>query len=105
MVNADNQELGQLAYSFAVISDTHVNPDEDSCNSPFPVNGRSNRRLRYVVADINRREVDFVVHLGDLLHPVPETGELYAQAANSYREIVADLSVPIQVLPVQQRRI
>lgn len=99
MVNADNQELGQLAYSFAVISDTHVNPDEDSCNSPFPVNGRSNRRLRYVVADINRREVDFVVHLGDLLHPVPETGELYAQAANSYREIVADLSVPIQVLP------
>ncbi|MFA3918703.1 metallophosphoesterase family protein [Ruegeria hyattellae] len=99
MVNVNAPGLGRFEYSFAVISDTHVNPDEDSCNSPFPVNARANRRFRFVVADINRREVDFVIHLGDLLHPVPETGELYAHAANAYRKIVSDLSVPIHVLP------
>lgn len=99
MTNLDVPGLGRFEYSFAVISDTHVNPEEDSCNSPFPVNARANRRFRYVVADINRREVDFVVHLGDLLHPVPDTGDLYAQAADAYRAIVSDLRVPIHVLP------
>ncbi|MEW2918481.1 metallophosphoesterase [Ruegeria sp. ANG10] len=99
MVSAGKVGLGRFVYSFAVISDTHVNPDEDRCNSPFPVNARANRRFRYVVADINRREVDFVVHLGDLLHPVPETGELFAQAAEAYRAIVSDLTMPIHVLP------
>ncbi|WP_170413305.1 metallophosphoesterase family protein [Ruegeria arenilitoris] len=99
MVNTGKAGLGHFVYSFAVISDTHVNPDEDRCNSPFPVNARANRRFRYVVADINRREVDFVVHLGDLLHPVPDTGELFARAAEAYRAIVSDLTMPIHVLP------
>lgn len=93
------EDLGNLAFTFAVISDTHVNPDEDLCNSPFPVNGRANPRFRHVIADLNRRDIAFVVHLGDLLHPVPETGELYAAAANSYRAIEADLTVPVTHVP------
>ena len=92
-------DLGRKLYSFAVISDTHVNPDEDVCNSPFPVNARANRRFRHLVGDLNRRNITFVMHLGDLLHPVPETGALYAQAANAYREIVSELSVPIHHVP------
>ena len=99
MGRTENTDLGRYVYRFAVISDTHVNPDEDRCNSPFPVNGRANRRFRYVISDINRRDVDFVVHLGDLLHPVPETGVLYAQAAEAYRTIVSELNAPIHVLP------
>lgn len=91
--------LGDKVFSFVVISDTHVNPDEDDCNSPFPVNKRANRRFRYVVQDINKRSVDFAVHLGDLLHPVPDSGQPYHQAAEKYRDIVADLEVPIHVLP------
>ncbi|MEM6761082.1 MAG: metallophosphoesterase [Pseudomonadota bacterium] len=88
-----------MAFRFAVISDTHVNPDEDTCNAPFPVNSRANRRLRHVIADLNRRDIDFVVHLGDLLHPVPETGPLYVAAAAAYRALVADLAVPIWHVP------
>ncbi|MGB7271539.1 MAG: metallophosphoesterase [Albidovulum sp.] len=93
------EDLGDLAFTFAVISDTHVNPDEDVCNSPFPVNGRANPRFRHVIADLNRRDIAFVVHLGDLLHPVPETGDLYAAAANAYRAIEADLRVPVRHVP------
>ena len=91
--------LGLKLFSFAVISDTHINPDEEDCNSPFPVNKRANRRFRYVVQDVNKRYVDFVVHLGDLLHPVPESGQPYHQAAEKYRQIVQDLKAPIYVLP------
>ena len=79
------EDLGELAFTFAVISDTHVNPDENLCNSPFPVNGRANPRFRHVIADLNRRDIAFVVHLGDLLHPVPETGALYAAAPQDIR--------------------
>jgi predicted phosphodiesterase len=92
-------DLATPLFTFAVISDTHVNPDENTCNSPFPVNARANRRFRHVVADLNRRDIDFVVHLGDLLHPVPETGDLYAAAAKAYRAIARDLRVPISHVP------
>ncbi len=92
-------DLGAQRFRFAVISDTHVNPDENLCNSPFPVNGRANQRFRHVVADLNRRDIDFVIHLGDLLHPVPDTGPLYAAAADAYRAIVADLRAPVRHVP------
>lgn len=92
-------DSGARKYSFAVISDTHVNPDDDRCNSPFPVNARANRRFRHVVADLNTRDIAFVVHLGDLVHPVPGSGQLYSDAAASYKKIVADLKVSIHILP------
>ena len=92
-------EAREKLFSFAVISDTHVNPDDDQCNSPFPVNARANRRFRHVVSDLNQREIDFVVHLGDLVHPVPDTGDLYGLAADAYRRIVSDLNVPIHAVP------
>lgn len=92
-------ELGAKLGCFAVISDTHVNPEEDRCNSPFPVNKRANRRFRYVIRELNQQPVDFVVHTGDLVHPVPEAGQAYAQAAEVYRGITAELTVPIHELP------
>lgn len=91
--------LGRKLGVFAVISDTHVNPDEDLCNSPFPVNRRANRRLRHVVRELVQQPVDFVVHLGDLVHPVPESGAAYTQAADAYHRIMAELSVPVHALP------
>ena len=95
----DNGDLGPQLYSFAVISDTHVNAQEDQCNSPFPVNAQSNPRFRHVVADLNQRDIEFVVHLGDLVHPVPETGLLYQEAAAIYRDIEAKLNVPVYHVP------
>lgn len=92
-------DLGIRKFAFAVISDTHVNPDGDNCNSPFPVNARANRRFRHLVADLNQRDIDFVIHLGDLVHPVPATGTLYAQAAKAYKKIVAGLKIPIHHVP------
>lgn len=99
MTTSNSEDLGRKLGVFAVISDTHVNPDEEICNSPFPVNQRANRRFRHVVKDLNQREIDFVIHLGDLLHPVPEMGKPYTDAAQTYRDIVAELKCPIHILP------
>jgi len=60
---------------------------------------RANRRFRHVIADINQRDVEFVIHLGDLVHPVPDVGPLYKEAATAYHAIVSNLKVPIHLVP------
>ncbi len=99
MIRPDTPDHGKKLFTFAVISDTHVNPEEDRCNSPFPVNARANRRFRHIVADLNQRDIEFVMHLGDLVHPVPETGDAYRKAAEVFDSISANLRVPMHVLP------
>ena len=90
---------GNRLFSFAVIADTHINQSETECNSPFEVNRLANRRMRHVVNDINRRELALVVHLGDVVHPVPSMGTLYADSANRFFEQVKDLKYPLHVIP------
>ncbi|WP_372570701.1 metallophosphoesterase family protein [Ruegeria jejuensis] len=93
------KHLGAKLGCFALISDTHVNPTDDSCNSPFPVNQRANWRFRHVVRELNQQPAKFVIHAGDLLHPVPETRAAYVQAAREYRTIASELTVPLYEIP------
>lgn len=92
-------ELGKRLFSFAVIADTHLNKDEADCNSPFAVNKLANQRMRHVVRDLNQRDIAFVVHLGDLIHPVPAVSDLYRRAAERFKQQVADLRVPLYLTP------
>ncbi len=89
--NDQRRDPGKRLFSFAVVTDTHLNEAEDACNSPFAVNALANRRLRHVVNDLNRRDLAFVVNVGDLLHPVPALPELYDRAAARYLEQSAAL--------------
>ncbi len=82
---------GARLFTFAVVTDTHLNRGEDDCNSPFAVNALANRRLRHVINDLNRRDLAFVVNVGDLLHPVPAVPDLYDEAAARYLEQSAAL--------------
>lgn len=86
--------MGNRLFSFAVISDTHVNAEEDSCNSPYEVNAHANARFRHVARDLHQRDIDFVIHLGDHVHPVPETGAIYSQAADAYRATAKNIGHP-----------
>ena len=93
------QELGNRLFTFAVVADTHVNFGETECNSEFEINRRANGRMRHVVRDLNRRELAFVIHLGDVVHPSPALPDLYEQAAERFREQVADLRHPLHLVP------
>ncbi|MEK9673878.1 MAG: hypothetical protein VW268_15480, partial [Rhodospirillaceae bacterium] len=86
-----SQDLGAHLFTYAVITDTHLNQGETKCNSPFQVNKMANGRMRHVVRDLNARDVDFVLHLGDLLHPVPAIPRLYERAAKRFKEQVSQL--------------
>ena len=85
------QELGRRLFSFGVITDTHVNQGEDECNSPYQANVLANRRMRHVIRDLNSRHLEFVVNIGDLVHPVPAIPDLYRQAAARFHEQVKEL--------------
>ena len=83
-------EIGKRLFTFAVVTDTHVNFGETECNSEFEINKRANARLRHVVRDLNRRDLAFVMHLGDVVHPVPALTDLYERAAARFHEVAAE---------------
>lgn len=89
---------GKHLLTFAVIADTHMNQSEDTSSSPYPANALANARTRRVVAELNRRDLEFVVHLGDLVNPVPEL-PTYEDAANHFKTQMAALKAPLYLVP------
>ena len=94
-----NQNKAKHKFTYAVIADTHLNENEDECNSPFDVNRLANRRLRYVIHDLNQREIALVIHLGDVVHPVPSMGLAYEESARQFHEQMSFLKHPLYVIP------
>ncbi|MFV0437256.1 MAG: metallophosphoesterase family protein [Desulfopila sp.] len=97
--NRPDTPLGNKVFSFAVIADSHLNQQEAGCNSPFAVNKLANGRMRYVIRDINSRDIDFVIHLGDLVHPVPAVKDLYLAASQRFFNQVKELKMPLYLVP------
>jgi 3',5'-cyclic AMP phosphodiesterase CpdA len=58
--------LGRWRFGFAVVADSHLEPEVDGLALP-----RSNARNRFIVAQLRAMAPAFVVHLGDIVHPVP----------------------------------
>ena len=94
-----SETLGKRLFTCAVITDTHLNQGETECNSPFEVNKLANGRMRQVVRMLNQGDLAFVVHLGDLLHPVPAIPHLYERAAERFKEQIAELRHPLYLVP------
>ena len=90
---------GDRLFSFAVISDTHLNQDELGTDSPFEVNQLANRRLRYVIEELNTRDIEHVIHLGDVVHPVPSKRDSYAEASERFFELVRNLEHDLYIIP------
>ncbi|MDE1567515.1 metallophosphoesterase family protein [Aquabacter sp. P-9] len=61
-----------LLFSFALVGDTHVKPESGDQSAPWKVNEKATSRARFIAREIARYEPKFVIHLGDLVHPVPE---------------------------------
>lgn len=91
-------DFGKHLFTFAVVADSHVNEEEDVCSSPFEVNRKANARLRYVIDRLERQKPAFVIHLGDLIHPVPALRS-YAEAAGNFHEQVSHSSYKWHLVP------
>lgn len=84
-------------FSFAVIADTHMRPERGDNSSPWAVNKLANGRARYVVQRVNGLNPDFVIHLGDIVHPVPVL-PTYERAARVANRELAKLNAPLHVI-------
>jgi len=74
-------------FTFAVVTDTHIRPPSGDTQAAYPSDARQNDRARRAVAMIRERDPAFVVHLGDIVNPLPgHTG--HAEAVRTADEIV-----------------
>ena len=89
---------GNRLFTVGLVSDTHCNEREDFSASPYPANAEANPRARYAMACLEREGPDFVVHLGDMVNPVPEL-PTYDSSVAEFKKIAAGLSMPLHLVP------
>jgi hypothetical protein len=89
---------GRVLFKVALVSDTHVNEREDVSASPYPANALANARARHVFSQINQSKPAFVIHLGDMVNPVPEL-PTYSAAAENFHALTAILEAPLHLMP------
>lgn len=87
-------------FSFVVVADTHINDRDDSSSSPYLTNRLANDRARHVFQDIAAMEPAprFVVHLGDIVNPVPSL-PTFEEAVTRFKEIAKPVTVPLHLVP------
>lgn len=97
---AEPQPLGALLFRFALVADTHVNESERRSTSHYATNGMANGRARHVIASVARTSPApaFALHLGDIVHPVPEL-PTFGPAVAIFREMAASLPFPFHLIP------
>ena len=89
---------GNRLFTVGLVSDTHCNEREDFSASPYPANAEVNPRTHDAMACLERERPDFVVHLGDMVHPVPEL-PTYDSSVAEFKKIAARLSMPLHLVP------
>jgi len=85
-------------FSFGIITDTHIRSPNGDISSPYAVNDLANDRARYAVALLNAQSPEFVVHLGDMVHPLPEMSS-YDSACREAKDILKPLGDHLHYVP------
>ena len=91
---------GSPLFTFVVVADTHVNEEERMSTSPYATNHLSNPRARQVFTEIAAMHPAprFVVHLGDIVHPMPSLPGFHDAVAH-FKSIASRLPMPLHVIP------
>lgn len=82
----------------AIVSDTHVRPPYDDGQRAFPSDAHHNERNRAVAALVRQMAPAAILHLGDVVHPIP-TLPTHREALAVARDIYGDLGAPLIVVP------
>ena len=86
-------------FTFAVVADTHVTEEDATAIDGYDEDtvNLSLARSAYVVRQLNRLAPDFVVHLGDITHPQPDT-PAYEQSALGFNAVFENLECPLYLV-------
>lgn len=85
-------------FSFAVVGDTHVKPTSGDQSAPWKVNEKATARARFIAREMARYEPQFIIHLGDLVHPVPELAT-FPEAVALTKQVFRQHHNQMHVLP------
>ena len=85
-------------FSFGIITDTHIRAPDGDLSTVFPVNTKANNRARYAVDLLKKEKHDFVIHLGDVVHPLPNMNS-YFPAVQEAHKILAPLKPSLNFVP------
>jgi len=85
-------------FSFGIITDTHLRSPEGDTSSPFPVNALANDRACVAWDILTNESLEFIVHLGDMVHPLPHM-PAYLPATKAARALFHSENVPIHFVP------
>ncbi|GMQ93322.1 MAG: metallophosphoesterase [Acidimicrobiia bacterium] len=80
-------------FRFIVIADSHIRPSNQEVDA-YPSNALLVRRNEYIVDLCNQIDAAFVVHLGDIVHPLP-VEDSHAEAIDLAADVYAELQHPI----------
>jgi predicted phosphodiesterase len=84
-------------FRFVVIADSHIRFPDDGV-AEYPSNALMADRNRYVVDLCNRIAPDLIVHLGDIVHPLP-TEQGHEAAIRLAVDVYDGLEAPIHYVP------
>lgn len=90
--------LGPHLFTFAIVTDTHLSEEDGVSSSPWPSNKLANGRAHHVFERVRQIGPDFVLHLGDMIHPVPAQ-PTFRTAAEKFNALAATLPCPIYLTP------
>jgi 3',5'-cyclic AMP phosphodiesterase CpdA len=83
---------------FAVISDSHIRLPTGASEGGYPSNARTVERSTRIVEAVNELGPEFVIHLGDVVHPIPAL-DSHEEAVLLAREVFGQLDAPLYLLP------
>ena len=85
-------------FTFAVIADSHFHPPGTPAQAAWDSDRVFNERNAQVVAHLKAAKPDFVIHLGDVPHPVPGL-QAHEDALAVARRLYDQLDMPFYVVP------
>jgi calcineurin-like phosphoesterase family protein len=86
-------------FVFALVADSHVRLEEGRDGYDFyPSNRFTNGRSRFAVSRLNQVGPDFVVHLGDVVYPIPAL-DSHETAVRTAFDLYGDLDCRLFVVP------
>lgn len=84
---------GDLLFRYAVISDTHLRLPEDARLTPWKSQAKGVERAELALRQIAKAQPEFLVHLGDMVQPVPHL-PTYSRTAEFARQMFDNLDFP-----------
>jgi 3',5'-cyclic AMP phosphodiesterase CpdA len=89
---------GALLLRFAIIADTHIRLPEEASTTSWQANRLATERTLIALEQVKKAAPAFVVHLGDVVHPVPHL-PAYVPACKVATELMAASGLPFHFVP------